>query len=319
MAATYFSLVVTMLFWGGTFIAGRSLAGSVQPASAAFFRFAIATLGLLILSRLIDGKVSIPPRKVWLSLLFLGLTGVFGYNVFFFTGLQYIEAGRASLIIALNPLAITIFATLFLREPLTLRQFIGVLISLTGALFVISNGHPSQIFSGSFGTGELAILGCVASWAAYSLIGRTVLQTLSPLASVFYSSLIGTVLLLFPALLQGGISAAPSYSGNNWFSLVFLGLLGTAVGFSLYYKAIKKMGPTRAGVFINLVPFFSIVLSWFFLGESIKLQVLSGGILLLAGVTLTNYTEKKKPDMSTNSPLHSPAASTASQQRCNNE
>lgn len=297
--STYFSLVATMFFWGGTFIAGRSLAGSVPPASAAFFRFAIATLALFILVRIIEGKVSLPDRKIWLKLFILGLTGVFSYNILFFTGLNYIEAGRASLIIALNPLAITIFATLFLNEQLSARQLVGIFTSLTGALFVITNGHPETLFSGGFGKGELAILGCVGSWVAYSLVGRSVLRSLTPLSSVFFSSAIGCILLLFPALHEGLLFSSSPFSNTNLLSLTFLGVLGTAVGFTLYYKAISKIGATRSGVFINLVPFFSILLSWFILNETIQPAVLIGGILLLTGVTLTNMrptmTNLRKP------------------------
>lgn len=290
---TYLSLVITMLFWGGTFIAGRTLVGSVSPASAAFLRFAIATMALAILTRVIDGRISIPPRKQWLPLLLLGMTGVFSYNLLFFTGLQYIEAGRASLIIALNPMAITIAAVIFFHERLTSKQFIGIFISLIGALFVISNGHPGIIFSGGFGVGEAAILGCVASWSAYSLIGRTVMKSLTPLAAVFYSSLAGTILLIPFALNNTSISTILSYSIYDWTSLVFLGLFGTAAGFSLYYRAIQKIGATRSSVFINLVPLFSILLSWLILGESIKPSVMTGGLLLLTGVYLTNTSLTK--------------------------
>lgn len=285
---TYISLVVTMLFWGGTFVAGRALAGAVDPANAAFLRFAIATLALAFLTRMIEGKISVPPSKHLVSVLFLGLTGVFGYNMFFFTGLQYIEAGRASLIIALNPLAITVAAVLFLGERLTAKQFGGLFISLVGAIFVITNGHPQIIFSGGFGAGEALILGCVASWAAYSLIGRQVLQSMSPLVAVFYSSLTGTVMLFLVTVAKGTTASMLYYSAGDWLYLSFLGLLGTAAGFSLYYKAIKKIGAARSSVFINLVPFFSILLSWPILGESIKPSVLSGGLLLMAGVYLTN-------------------------------
>jgi drug/metabolite transporter (DMT)-like permease len=286
---TYLSLVLTMLFWGGTFIAGRALAGEVDPTNSAFIRFAIATIALFFLTLLADGRISIPPRNKWLPLFFLGLTGVFSYNVFFFTGLQYISAGRAALIIALNPLVITIFASLFLKEPLNSKQFGGILLSLTGAVFVISNGHPGDIFTTRFGTGELALLGCVLSWVAYSLIGRTVLTTLSPLASVFYSSLIGTALLFPPAIHHGLASNILQINTVSWFNLVYLGIFGTALGFSLYYRAIKTIGATRSGVFINLVPLFSILLSWALLGESIKGAVIIGGLTLLTGVSITNY------------------------------
>jgi drug/metabolite transporter (DMT)-like permease len=290
---TYCTLVLTMLFWGGTFIAGRALAGSIPPASSAFLRFAIATVALACITYVVDGRLSLPPRKQWFPLLILGLSGVFCYNMSFFTGLQYIEAGRASLIIALNPLVITLLATLLLGEALSRRQFCGILLSLTGAVFVISNGHPAVLLRGSFGRGELAILGCVASWATYSLVGRTVLKSLTPLASVFYSSLIGTLLLAVPAVAGGILTRIPNLSRMDWLSLAFLGIFGTALGFSFYYRAIQRIGASRSGVFINLVPLFSIVLSWLILGETIRPAVITGGIMLMSGVALTNYRVSK--------------------------
>lgn len=285
---TYISLVVTMLLWGGTFIAGRALAGSLSPVCCAFLRFAIATLALAIIVRLVDGRIVLPPPRLWFSLFILGLSGVFAYNVLFFTGLQFIEAGRASLIIALNPLVITLLAAVFLGERLSARRLGGVLLSLVGAVLVISNGAPARLLSGSFGRGELAILGCVLSWVTYSLVGRSVLKSLSPLASVFYSSLIGSLLLSGPALGDGLLTKLGDIAGKDWMSLAFLGLFGTAIGFSLYYQAIRKIGASRAGVFINLVPLFAVILSWWLLGEKIQGAVMAGGVVLMLGVGLTN-------------------------------
>ncbi|MBU1566527.1 MAG: DMT family transporter [Proteobacteria bacterium] len=287
---TYFSLIFTMFLWGGTFIAGRLLAGAVEPASAAFLRFLIASVAMVAVTRSLEGKFHIPPPKLWLPLILLGMTGVFAYNVFFFYGLHHISAGRASLIVAGTPLVITIFAALFLRERLTFLKTCGVLVSLAGAVMVISNGHPGSLFTGGFGRGEQALIGCVVSWSAYSLIGRSVLNSLPPLTTVCYSSIIGTILLAFPAAREGlfGLHLS-AITFLSWTSLAYLGLFGTALGFSLYYKGIKKIGASRAGIFINLVPVFSLLLSWLILGETIRPAVLVGGILVLAGVTLTNY------------------------------
>jgi drug/metabolite transporter (DMT)-like permease len=292
---TSISLIVTMFFWGGTFIAGRMLAGSVQPASAAFLRFAIASVVLLVITRLAGGKLPRPSGKQWLLLALLGATGVFGYNIFFFTGLHSINAGRASLIIAGTPLVITLLATIFLGELLTPRRFCGILLSLAGAAVVISNGHPGIILTAGFGPGEMALLGCVASWAAYSLIGRMVLTALSPLAAVCYSSIIGTLLLCWPALQEGLLRKLPALSMTDWANLAYLGVCGTALGFFWYYRGIKKIGAMRAGVFINLVPLFALLLAWLLLDETIHPVVLGGGILVLTGVTLTNSTGRKWP------------------------
>lgn len=288
----YLTLILTTLFWGGTFIAGRVLADSVAPADAAFMRFVLAAVALAVLTRMIDGRLRLPPRDQLGSLLLLGFTGVFCYNICFFSGLKYIEAGRASLIIALNPMAITVGAVFLFGERLSLLQCVGLLISLFGAFLVISNGNPAILVSGGFGWGEIAILGCVISWAAYSLIGRNVLKSMSPLSAVFYSALFGA-LMLFPATLVG---EAPlqihTYSSADWISLLFLGILGTAAGFSLYYQAIRAIGSARSSVFINLVPLFSILLAWIFLGETINFSVLGGGIILMSGVYLTNKKAK---------------------------
>ncbi len=258
---TIISLVLTMLFWGGTFISGRMLAGTLPPASASFLRFSIASLFLVVLLFITEGKLSPPPKKKWLSLFLLGLTGVFSYNVFFFIGLRHIGAGRASLIIASTPLVISICATVLLRESLSLKRFCGILVSLIGAVLVISNGHPGSLLSGGFGSGEKAMVGCVLSWSAYSLIGRSVLTSVSPLAAVCYSSIIGTFLLFWPAVFEGMFANLSAITVHDWLNLSYLGICGTELGFSLYYRRIKPIGASRAGVFTNLVPLFSIILT----------------------------------------------------------
>lgn len=288
----YLTLVLTMLFWGGTFIAGRILADTVPPAEAAFMRFALAAIALAFLTRMIDGRLTLPPRNKIAGLVMLGLTGVFCYNLCFFTGLKYIEAGRASLIIALNPMCITIGAVLLFGERLTVMQYTGLVISLIGALLVISNGNPSLLFSGGFGVGEAAILGCVISWSSYSLIGRSILKNMTPLSAVFYSALFGSLMLLGVVLLSGSIPDPAGYSLADWLSLMFLGIFGTALGFSFYYRAIRTIGAARSGVFINLVPLFSILLAWLLLDETLKWSVIAGGIILLCGVYLTNRPAK---------------------------
>ena len=287
---TYLSLILTTFLWGGTFISGRMLAASVDPAVAAFLRFLIASTALLLLILAKEKRLIRPPRSTWLPLFFLGLSGVFAYNVFFFQGLHHITAGRAALVIAGTPLLITLLAALFFGEGLSPRKGIGILLSLAGAVVVISNGHPGELLHGGIGRGELALLGCVVSWSIYSLIGRKVLQEISPLHAVCISSLIGTTLLLIPASYHNLLPSLPAITLLDWTNLAYLGILGTAVGFSLYYQGIQRIGAMRAGIFINLVPVFAVLLSWMILGEVIRPLVLVGGMLVLSGIALANLS-----------------------------
>jgi drug/metabolite transporter (DMT)-like permease len=284
----YIKLLLTALFWGGTFIAGRLLADRVGPFSAAFLRFAMAAFLLLVLTVRHEGRLPRIHRDQFIGLLFLGMTGVFAYNAFFFKGLQLISAGRASLIIANNPVFITLFAALIFKEKLSWLKAGGILLSVTGALIVISKGDPAALLRGGVGWGEFLIFGCVASWVAYSLIGKTIMKDLSPLVSVTYSSLIGMAALFIPAVAEGMVREIPRYTALDWVCIAYLGVFGTVLGFVWYYEGIKELGPTRAGQFINFVPVCAILLAFFILGEPITWSLLVGAGFVISGVSLTN-------------------------------
>ena len=268
-------------------MAGRSLAQTVGPFSAAFFRFAIASVFLVLLLRRSEGKLSWPAKDQVFPVILLGLTGALLYNFFFLKGLKLIEAGRASVIIANNPIFIALFSAYFFRERLNLVKLIGIIISVGGAVIVISRGRILEVFQGGLGTGEIYIFGCVASWVAFSLIGKAVMNNLSPLRSVTFSSVAGALFLMVPAFLEGGFGFL-EYSFLEWTLIFYLGFFGTVLGFLWYYQGIQKIGPTRAGLFINFVPISGIVLAFIFLKEPITMSLLIGTVLVSSGVFLTN-------------------------------
>ncbi|HOP47379.1 MAG TPA: DMT family transporter [Desulfobacteraceae bacterium] len=284
----YLKLLLTAFFWGGTFIAGRIVADNVGPFSASFLRFVVASVILLIINYKIEGRMPRLERRHWLPVIFLGLTGVCLYNIFFFSGLKMIDAGRAALIIALNPIAIALLSAYFFKEKLGLTRIVGILLSITGAMVVITDGNLSEIFSGSLGLGETFIFGCVLSWSAFSLIGKSITANLSPLVSISYASVAGTIGLLIPAIYEGLLKDLWKYTCSEWVSIIYLGLFGTAIGFVWYYEGIKRMGPAAASQFINFVPISAVVLAFLILGEPITASLLIGLILVSSGVYIVN-------------------------------
>ncbi len=284
----YVKLMLTALFWGGTFIAGKAIAESVDPFSAAFLRFAVASVLLFPLAWREEGRLPLIKRAQLIPLVFAGMTGVFAYNIFFLNGLKFITAGRASLIIAMNPVFISLSSVLFFKDRLTFVRGTGIVLSVFGAVIVISKGHPGSLFAAGLGLGELLILGGVASWAAFSLIGKILVKGLSPLISVSYSSLIGAAALFLPACFEGMLEEMFSYSLVDWTSILFLGIFGTVLGFVWYYEGIRKIGPTNAGQFINFVPISAVLLAFLILKEPITGSLLVGGLFVISGVYLTN-------------------------------
>ncbi len=117
------------------------------------------------------------------------------------------------------------------------------------------------------------------------------MNNLSPLRSVTFSSLAGTLFLAVPAFLESGFSFM-GYSLFEWAKIFYMGFFGTVLGFLWYYQNIQKIGSTRAGLFINFVPISAILLAFIFLKEPITISLLIGTVLVSSGVYLTNIPAK---------------------------
>lgn len=290
MVVIYVKLLLTAFFWGGTFIAGRVVSRHIDPFISAFLRFFIATLFFAFLIKTVYGTFPKLKKDQIFPVVCLGLTGIFSYNLFFFKGLQSVTAGRAALIIALNPIAITLLSAFIFKEKITLLRFLGILMSVSGAIVVITRGDISELFRNALAMGDLYIFLCVISWVAYSLIGKFVLRELSPLVSVGYSSMVGMVALFFPALMNHLYPRAVLIGLTEWGALFYLGFFGTVLGFFWYYEGLNKIGPMKASVFINFVPICSIVLAYLILDEPVTLSLAAGACLVVGGVLLTNVS-----------------------------
>ena len=171
---------------------------------------------------------------------------------------------------------------------------LGIIISVFGAIIVISRGHPLKMFDRNLGVGEFYIFCCVLSWVAYSLIGKTVMKALSPLVAVSYSAVIGTVALFVPALFEGLMRNIGHHSAMDWVSILYLGIFATVIGFVWYYEGVKHIGPVKSGLFINFVPIFAILLAFLILGEEITLSLAIGAVLVFSGVYLTNRAPRAR-------------------------
>lgn len=289
--AVLLRLILTALFWGGTWVAGKIAVQEAPPLFIACWRFFIATLALGTLLHCREGL----PRwgwRDWLSLASLGLSGIFCYNLFFLYGLILVEAGRGALVVAFIPALIALADWLLFRRPMTGLKALGVVLAMCGCLWVVTRGHPMRLFAGEVGLGEWLLLGTALSWACYTLISRQLSVRFSPLAMTFGACASGCLMLISAALVEGSLFAYSGLTGQGCVSITFLGLLGTAIAFTWYSDAISRIGSTKAAAFINLVPIFAVLLGAVILGERLELSVLFGGLMVIVGVYLTHRPAK---------------------------
>lgn len=283
----YLRLAVVPAIWGGTFIAGRVLALAVPPAMGSLLRYLAASAALLVTLFAIEGGLPRLDRRQLLATLALGATGIFAYNLFFLGALSRLPASRSSLIVALNPVVTIAMAAWLFGEQLSPRRWAGVALALAGVWIVVTGGELAGVFSGAVGAGELMMFGAVCCWAAYTLIGRGI-RGLTPLSATTYASLFGTAMLALvaapglpafdPAVLGPGVVAA----------ILYLGVLGTAVAFVWYYRAVQALGPARTVIFNNLVPVFGATFGVLLLDEPLSASMVVGGLLAVSGVMLVS-------------------------------
>ena len=286
---TYFKLILTTIFWGGTWVAAHILVEEVPPFTAAFIRFLIAVAALAwVVSRQEGGFPRLNQRDAT-TLLWLGFFGIFLYNFCFLTGLKYISAGRGALVIAFNPVLIALVSWLWLKDQMTPLKAAGIIVALVGCVLVISDGHPERLLQGEVGVGELLILGCVVSWTLYTFIGRRATKTLSPLVTTFYASLLGCILLGIAALFESAWLLIGHFSFSAWMCLIYLGLFGTAIGYTWFTDAVQEIGAARTAPFINLTPVSGVLFGALILHERLDISVLLGGAVTIAGVLMTVY------------------------------
>ena len=229
--ASYVKLLLTALFWGGTWVAGRVAVSEAAPLAVASWRFLIAAL---VLGGLLIAREGWPRWSAgqWSKLSALGLSGVFFYNVFFLYGLQRVEAGRGALVVAFIPAMIALVDWLAFGLPMSPRKALGVVLALVGCLLVVTRGHPMQLFTGEVGLGEWLLLGTAVSWVAYTLISRHCSREFSALAMTFGGCLTGWAMLTAAALADGSLFALSATTWRGGSAIVFLGVFGTALAFT---------------------------------------------------------------------------------------
>jgi len=287
----YLQLTTVSIIWGGTFVAGRFLSGGVPPLLAASIRFLMASLALIIFLVVTRTPFIKPNPKQILQLALLGFFGIFLYNVFFFYGLHYVNASRASLIVALNPAVIALASFMLFKEKLSALKLLGILFCLLGAGLVIVSKNTDVFNSSNFAwMGDLLILGCVMSWVIYSVFSKNLSSAIGPLHTVTYSILLGTVMLCSATFALGEMNtfSLSEISLPQLFSLLYLGVLGSALAYILYYDGIQKIGATRSGVFIALNPMTAVLLGALVLGERLTFSMYVGGVFAVLGIYLCN-------------------------------
>ncbi|SDR04285.1 DMT family transporter [Virgibacillus salinus] len=295
--AIYFWLLLVPLFWGGAFVAAEHIITEIPPVTAAAFRFGSAGI-LLLVFVLARKKLDFTAiKKQWLSILLMAITGIFGYNFFFFTALDITSAINGSLIVATTPVLLTFGAVLFLGEVWNKQLGFGLILSLLGVVVVISKGSIETLLNLEFNSGDLLFIGGLICWVSHGLLGKVAMRDVSPVVTTTLTTLIGSIFLAIFSIPEKGWDNIFSMSTQGWGEMLFMIICSSVVGFLLWNHGIKQIGASKASIYMNLVPINTALLAVWLYASQITWPQIIGMIMVITGVyfvTFHQYLKNKR-------------------------
>lgn len=282
---------LTILIWGTTFISTKVLLISFEPVEILFIRFMI---GYFALWCVCPRRLKVRRRKQEWYFAAAGLCGVTLYYLFENIALTYTLASNVGVIISIAPFFTVIFSCLFLhdRRP-NIRFFAGFLIALAG-IFLISFGGEKNLQLNP--VGDLLAVIAAMIWAAFSTITKKIsgfgYNTIQTTRRTFFYGLI----FMVPALLlmDFHMELQQFASLKNVLNLLFLGFGASALCFVTWNLAVKILGSVKTSVYIYMVPVITAVTSALILHEKLTRTIVSGIVLTLIGLFLSEDRKTEK-------------------------
>ncbi len=280
-----FFLVLILLgcIWGSTFLFIRIGVRDIKPMTFTSLRLFIAALVFYIALKLTGKDLGIPRNLIPLLIL----TGIVDASIPHFLiawGEQYVESGVASLILATSPFFTLIIAHFLLQdEKITLLKLVGIGIGFFGVfiLFYQQLNYSSKTLF----IGELLILIASAFYALGTILIRKLSERMDFLRATFYFLLFGFVFSFpFVFILEHPNTSRLTMSAS--LSVLYVAIVGSVLGYSLFFYLIDKIGATKSSQIGYVVPIFATFLGIVFLKETFTINLLIGALLILFGVYL---------------------------------
>lgn len=282
----YLLLAAASLFWSGNHIVGRAVAGHVPPYTLSTLRWLV---GAVVLWPFVHRHVmrDLPAiRRHWAILLFLGMLGGTLFSALNYLSLQLTSALNVSVFNSLAPVLIAGVAALTFRDKLTVGQTIGIVISLGGAIAIVSRLDWHVLAGFQFNNGDILVVVNMLIFAIYSVYYRLrpPIHWLTFTFVLSVISAIGTAPLMAWELLRGEVLQATWATVG---AVAYVAIFPSIGAYICWNRGIELIGANRSGVFLHLVPLYSALMATVFLGERLMLYHVLGFVLILTGVHVT--------------------------------
>ena len=280
-------------FWSFSFIWFKVAYQGYNPVTVVIFRLTIAALLITIIAAFLKRLQKPTKKDFWLFLL-MSFFEPFIYFLGESYGLKYVSSTVAAVIVATIPLISPVFAWYFFKEKLKWMNVAGLAISFFGVGLVVLNGS-FQFDAAPLGIGLEFI--AVFAAIAYSIVLKNLVSRYNTMSIIAYQNIIGIVFFL-PVwfIIDYKDFITRPFHPEAFRAIVLLAVFSSTLAFVFFTKSIRSIGVNRSNSFINLIPVFVAILSFFILNEELGTQKIVGIVVVVAGLFLAQIKRRRKGD-----------------------
>jgi len=290
----YVGLVLTPLFWAGNAVVARGTVENIPPLSMSFWRWIIALAILLPFGFPGVWRHRQVIRQRFGSMLALATFSVAAFNSLLYFAATTTTATNIALINATIPIFVALLAWILLGDRTRPIQALGIALAIIGIITVVARGDIAVLTGLQAQPGDLIMVAAVFSWGLFSVLLRRQAVPLPALTFLTTQILLGTLVIL-PFYLTDLFFFAGGFdlSRDTALPLLYFAIFPGILAYGFWNHGVHKIGPARAAIFMYLTPVFASVLAGVFLGESLGVFHIIGGLLILAGLLLATQTGKR--------------------------
>lgn len=286
----YLALVTSMIFWAFSFVWVKEVYVTYEPLTTVFFRLIIAS-GLMFAYAKLSGKLMAVKKQDLRSFLLLAMFEPFLYFMGESFGLKYVSSTVGAIIVATIPLFSPFAASRFHGEKLSVRNFIGIILSFIGVSIVVFDSS-FNLTASPIGI-ALEFL-AVAAAIAYTVVLKDLAKKYNPTSIITYQNVIGIFYFLpFWLVFESRDLINTPFDATAFAGIVKLAVFASCIAFILYAYSVKNLGINDANMFINIIPVFTAIFAWYILDEPLLFQKIVGIAIVIAGLFIAQVKMKK--------------------------
>jgi len=279
-------LLATLLLWSGNWIVARAVRDDISPGLATAGRLLIVVALLAPFAwRGLAAKLPALSRRDWQVLWLLGFSGGGLHLALQWLGLHYTTATSATLYLSTAPIFILLLAAPLLGERIAARQWLGVATSFAGVVLI---GMQGRLLQPSFNVGDLCALASMAMWGSYTVFLRMRHDTLDIVEFLAMVCLLGLVFMAPWVVVEYFVGMQLQLTAVGSAAVLYSAIGSLLLAYAGWSYVVKRMGASRAGATMHLMPAMAVVLAAIFLGERPYWYHFAGVLLILAGVALAS-------------------------------